>query len=305
MLRGKKLKTLLADIVLYLSRNGLLKWMPDERYLRIVYRLRMHKKLDLETPSTFSEKIQWLKLHDRREIYRDMVDKRTAKEYAAERIGAEYIIPTLAVWDSPEAIDLKGLPERFVLKVNHDSGGVVICRDKAGFDLDAAKKKLRTHFSNNGYWYGREWPYKDIRPCVLAEELLLDDASDQADRDLPDYKFYCFDGEPKYCQVICDRRQHETIDFFDMDWGHQEFVGLNAYPNEYSNAPRELPCPPCFDEMKRAAKILSRGMRFIRVDFYAVGGRMYFGEMTFYPASGLGTFTPEVWNRRLGDMIRL
>ena len=160
-----------ANALFYLSRNGYLKWMPDETYLKIVYRLKMHKKLDLNNPVTFTEKIQWLKLNDRKQQYCTMVDKYLVKEYVASIIGEQYIIPTLGVWDRPEEIDFSLLPNQFVLKVNHDSGGVVICKDKSTFDLEAAVKKLTSCFHNNGYWYGREWPYKNLKPKVIADRV--------------------------------------------------------------------------------------------------------------------------------------
>ena len=277
------------------------KIIPDELYLRIKFLKHCGKRLDLRNPKTFGEKIQWLKLYDRKSQYTRMVDKITAKEYAASIIGDEYIIPTIGVWDNASFIDWNSMPNQFVLKCNNNANGLVICKDKEKLDIQATIEYLNRALNRNGFWYGREWPYKNVKPRILAEIYMEDDSGS----DLRDYKFYCFNGEPKYCQVISDRSTNETIDFFDMDWVHQEFTGLGPRNNPYKNSKLLISRVKSLSEMISAATKLSEGMPFVRVDFYDVNGKMYFGELTFYPASGFGVFSPDEWNDILGNMIQL
>lgn len=274
----------------------------DATYLKICYRLRVHKRLNLENPQTFSEKMQWLKLYNRRPEYTRMVDKYEAKAYVSKIVGEKYVIPTIGIWDVPEEINWDELPEKFVLKTTHGGGnvGVVICRDKDTFDKSKALKKLKRSLKQDIYRELREWPYKNVRKRIIAEPLLED--SGVGISDLTDYKFYCFDGEPIYCQVIQDRNTTETIDFFDMEWNHQEFVGLNPTARPATLCPQK---PMRFNEMKSIAKNVSKNVPFVRVDLYEVRHRVYFGEITFYPASGLGVFTPDKYNEILGNMIAL
>lgn len=274
----------------------------DETYLKILYFLKRHRRLNLNNPKTFSEKIQWLKLYDRKREYTMMVDKYAVKEYVAGIIGHEYIIPTIGVWDRPEDIEWDKLPDKFVLKTTHGGGsvGVVICRDKKDFDKKRALNKLRKSLKQDIYMQLREWPYKDVKKRIIAEPLL--ENSIVSDLDLTDYKFYCFNGNPMYCQVIRDRHKKETIDFFDMDWNHQHFIGLNPLAVHSDGI---LSIPKGFVDMKRIAQQLSSGNTFSRIDLYEVNGRIYFGEITLYPASGLGKFTPDCYNRKLGEMINL
>lgn len=273
--------------------------IPDKIYLKIIYKRVLGKRLNLSNPQTFNEKIQWLKLYDRNPEYTTMVDKYEVKEYVADKIGEQYIIPTLGVWDRFDDIDFDKLPDQFVLKCTHDSGGLVICRDKAKLDKIEAKRKIEASLKRNYYYPGREWPYKNVNPRIIAEEYMKDSETDE----LKDYKFFCFNGEPVYCQVISDRSTNETIDFFDMDWKHQEFTGLALPHKLFSSHP--VPVPVTFYQMINTAKKLSEKIPFVRVDFYEVNNKMYFGEVTFYPASGFGVFTPEQWNISLGQMIQL
>ncbi len=286
-------------MVLPLSQNGFLKWIPDELFLKIAYWGEMDTKLNLKHPKTFSEKIQWLKLNDRKNRYISMVDKYLVKDIVADVIGKEYIIPTLCSWKSVKEIDFDSLPGSFVLKCNHDSGGVVICRDKSMFDTKAAITKLESHFRKNSYLSSREWPYKGIKKRIIAEELL----QDPENVDLIDYKFYCFGGEPKYCQVIKDRSTAETIDFYDLDWNLMPFTGLGLGngPDRGSYTSK----PENYNRMIEIAKILAQGTYFVRIDMYNISGKIYFGEFTLYPRSGFGKFFPEEWNLHLGNMIDL
>lgn len=279
---------------------GLFHWMSDKSFLRLAYRLNFGKKLDLKYPKSFSEKLQWLKLYDRRPEYVTMVDKYAVKDYVASIIGEEYIIPTLGVWDRPDDINFDSLPNQFVLKWNHDSKSVVICENKERFDRQKAIDKLRHGEKVNGYWYGREWPYKDVSPKIIAEKYLSQD--DSKLHDLTDYKFFCFNGVPKYIQVIQNRRFSETIDFFDTEWNRQEFIGLNLSAVPSSVLPSR---PHLLAEMIKVAKKLSVGLAFARIDLYETGEHIYFGEVTFYPASGFGAFTPPKWNIIIGDMLTL
>ena len=266
----------------------------DEKYLRAQYRLQVGEELDLDNPKNFAEKIQWLKIHDRKPEYNKLVDKYEAKLFAAKLIGEKYIVPTLGLWNNFDEINFDELPQRFVLKCTHDSGGVFIVEEKSNFNRDAAKKLLTRHLKRNLYRYGREWVYKDVPPRLIAEKFL--------ESDIRDYKFFCFGGKPEYCQVISDRHSGETIDFFDMNWTHQEFIGLNV---NVVNSAKPIDCPKNFELMKKFAGILAADSIFRRIDFYEVEGQLFFGEITFFPKSGFGKFKPDKWNKILGDMIKL
>ena len=281
-----------------MNKKGWLHWLSDKTFLRISYYLKFGRKLDLKNPKSFNEKLQWLKLYDRRPEYVTMVDKYAVKDYVANIIGAEFIIPTLGVWDRPDDIDFDSLPNQFVLKWNHDSKSVVICEDKKSFDRNKAIEKLRHGEKVNGYWYGREWPYKNVPPKIIAEKYLSQD--DPKLHDLTDYKFFCFNGEPKYIQVIQNRRKGGAIDFFDTEWNHQEFIGLNLAAVPSAVMPSR---PKAMDEMIKVAKKLSEGIAFSRIDLYETGEHVYFGEVTFYPASRFGEFKPEQWSSIIGEML--
>ena len=277
--------------------KGIKKAMPDKMYLNMMYRKKIGKKLNLKHPITFNEKLQWLKLYNRMPEYTTMVDKYEVKKYVAGIIGEEYIIPTLGIWDRVEDIDFDSLPNQFVQKCTHDSGGLVICKDKSMFDIPKAIDKLKQSLSRNFFWYGREWPYKNVKPRIIAEPLL----SGELDQ-LKDFKIYCFNGLPAYCQVIGNRTKDMTIDFFDLDWVHQPFIGLNPLSQ---NSKVEIPRPRYLDLMKEFAGILSKNTYFCRIDFYEINNKLYFGEITFYPLSGFGIFRPNEWNTIIGNLIEL
>ena len=263
----------------------------DDTYLRVRFRLLMGKRLNLKDPQTFSEKLQWLKLFNRRPEYTTMVDKYAVKEYVAGIIGEEYVIPTLGVWDRPDDIDWDKLPKRFVLKTTHGGGsnGVVICKDKDSIDKEAAVRVLKKNMKTSDWRIGMEWPYKNVPHRIIAEQY-IDPAPDM--KDLADYKWYCFNGKPMFCQVIQNRTTHETIDFFDTEWNHQEFVGLNsAYAGVYASQAAITPIRPIdLDKQVKIAKALSKGIPFSRIDLYSSNGRSYFGEITFFPMSGIWLF---------------
>ena len=279
----------------------LLRLLPDSLYISLLYKKNVGVWPNLYNPKTFTEKIQWLKLHNRKPEFSVMVDKLLVKDYVAKRIGEQYIIPTLATWNRVEDIDVSKLPNQFVLKWNHDSGSIVICKDKTKFNINEARLKLAPGQRRNGFWYGREWPYKNVKPVIIAEKYMEESTKPDVS-DLTDYKFYCFNGAPKYCQVIRDRRSNETIDFYDMDWNHMPFIGLTPHAR---NGLTPVPKPQNLDVMQRICSVLARGMSFVRIDLYEINGCEYFGEITFYPASGFGVFTPTEWDKHLGDLINL
>ena len=289
-----------GQMVLPLANLGLFKWMSDEAYLKLAYKGMYGKELNLKSPQLFTEKIQWLKLHDRKERYIRLVDKVQAKEYVKNMIDDSIIVPTLGVWDSCRDIPFEELPEQFVLKCNHDSGSVIVCKDKSKFDVQRARHQLNKSLKKDSFYYGREWPYKFIERKIIAEEFLTDNNTSQSE--LTDYKMYCFNGKPIFCQVISDRSTSEKIDFFDMDWKHQPFVGLTP---GVKNSDELIPRPKNFERMKSYSSSLSNDTYFCRVDFYEVNGELFFGEITFYPKAGFGVFTPDEWDYKLGQMIHL
>lgn len=271
------------------------RMLPDKLFLQLMYFHNFRKFLNLKNPKTFNEKLQWLKLHDRKPEYATMVDKYEAKQYIAEKIGSEYVIPTLGVWDRFDDIDFDSLPDQFVLKCTHDSGGLVIVRDKSKLDMETARKKIEASLQNNYYWHKREWPYKNVKPRIIAEQFLENPES----ADLFDYKFFCFHGEPKVMYISNDHGADPRTDFFDMEFQHLPIKARD--PN--------ADIPPCkpekFEEMKRLAEVLSKGMPHLRVDFYYVNGKVYLGELTFYHMSGFTEFTPPEWNMRMGEWLDL
>ena len=259
-----------------------LRILPDPIYLRLVYYKNLKKLPDLKHPKTLNEKLQWLKLHDRRKEYSRMVDKVEAKGYVASIIGEEYIIPTLGVWDNVDDIDFDRLPNQFVMKCNHDSHGVIICRDKEKLDIEATREFFRNRLKINGFWYGREWPYKNVKPKILAEEYISDSTDGN---DLNDYKFYCFGDYVDSVMVSIERATgNPKFYFFDRDWN------LKRYNKRGKEAPADfsIPQPPNTDQMFNIAETLSKAVNaaFLRVDLYNVNGKIYFGELTLYPASG-------------------
>ncbi len=272
-------------------------WLPDSIYLKILYYHYFKKKLDLDNPKTYNEKLQWLKLYNRNPLYTTLVDKYSVKEWVAEKIGEEHVIPTIAVYDNVDEIDFDALPDSFVLKTTHDCGGIIICKDKNKLDIEASKKLLKKAISHSYYRRMREWPYKNVKRRIIAENYMVDSNTS----DLKDYKFFCFDGNVEYLFVASERQsKSETkFDFFDSSFNHLPIV--NGHPN--STVPQEK--PKNFEQMLSLASILSKGMPHVRVDFYEVNGQVYFGEMTFFHYSGLVPFEPEEWDMIFGSKITL
>lgn len=259
----------------------------------------MGKKLNLKNPRTFTEKIQWLKLYNRKPEYTQMVDKAMVKDYVAAKIGNEYIIPTLAVWDKLEDIDLSKLPEKFVLKTTNGGGGggVAICRDKSNFNLAQVKNKFKTALNRNAYIGYKEWPYKNIKPRIIAEELI----ELQNGEELKDYKFFCFDGKVKFFKVDFGRFIEHHANYYDMDWNLLSYGEICFPPvKEHIETP-----PENFDEMIKIASKLSQGHSFLRIDLYNVKGKIYFGEMTFFPSSGFTPWINTNSDLEIGEMIKI
>lgn len=282
---------------LVLAGRGWEGHVPADKFLRRMYRICMHRELDLDSPKSYTEKLQWLKMYDHRPEYTSMVDKYTVKQYVAEKIGAEYVIPALAVWDRVQDIDFNSLPESFVLKTTHDSGGIVVCKSKKDLNFTAARKTLRSFYRRNYYNHNREWPYKNVPHRIIAEPYMEDSAT----KELRDYKFFTFGGVPKVLYIAQGRGSgNETrADFFDMDFNHLPFT----IDHDMASVPPEKPVN--FELMKELAAKLSEGTPQLRVDFYEVDGKVYFGEMTFFHCSGMEAFHPEEWDRIFGDWLVL
>lgn len=273
--------------------------MPDDEYIKRCYKARFGKNLAFESPQSYNEKLQWLKLYDRRPEYTVMVDKHLAKDYVAKIIGKEYIIPTLGVWDTPEEIDFGLLPDRFVLKCNHNSGlGMCICVDKSKLDILTVRKNLQNGLNENFFLKGREWPYKNVSRKILAEKYL----ENSEENGLTDYKIHCFNGIPKFVLVCQDRfvKSDLTEDFFTPEWEH-----MSVKRPQIPNAATLVAKPEKLDEMLLLAAKLSKDIPFLRVDFYVVEGRIYFSELTFFPASGFSPYDPPEWDDVFGSWLEL
>lgn len=270
--------------------------LPDRLYLKLKFPLMLGYGLNLRHPKTFNEKLQWMKLNDRNPLYTQLVDKAEVKGYVAARIGEEHVIPTLGVWNSASEIDFDALPDRFVLKCTHDSGSIEICRDKTVFDKDAACARLDEALGRNYYLVDREWPYKDVVPRIIAEEYV-----EGADNDIPDYKFFCFNGEPRFMFIATERfaKTETKFDFFDMEFNHLPFTSGHPWAAVTPSRPRN------FERMKEICRVLSKGMKQVRIDFYDVEGRILFGEFTFSHWGGMMRFEPREWDLKLGQMLNL
>ena len=290
-------------LFLTLGQKGFFNWMDDRRYIKIAYKIKTGHSLDLDNPQSFNEKIQWLKLNDRNPEHVLLVDKYEAKKIVAKRIGEEHVIPTLGVWSSYEDIDFSKLPDQFVLKCTHDSGGMIICRNKATMNHQKSKKKITRCLKQN-YFYGqREWAYKDVKPRIICEKYMEDSTAKQmGSKGLTDYKFFCFNGIPKFVYVSCGLENHDTaqISFLTMDWNFANFKR-----NDYQGLKYLPEKPSCFDQMTEYATVLSQDEKFVRVDFYEINQQVYFGEITYYPCSGFMPFDPPEYDILVGKMLVL
>jgi hypothetical protein len=284
-----------GHLFLALSARGFFNWMPDALYLKILFRLEMDRKLDLQNPQTFNEKIQWLKLYDRKPFYAQFVDKYEVRKFIAEKLGEEYLVPLLGMWDSVDDIDFEKLPNQFVLKCTHDSGSVVVCKDKSILDKKEAIRKLKKGMKRNYFWGGREWPYKDVKSRIIAEEFLIPENGIS----LNDYKFYSFNGDIKFLLVCSDREKgtHKK-NYFNID-----FKPLNIEQKNYAKS-LFLEKPQNLEKMLIFGKKLSCIAPFIRIDFYEHNEKVYFGELTFYPNSGLLDWSGDL-DLKFGEWLKL
>lgn len=271
-------------------------FLPDNLIIKAEFRNRMGYRMDLNHPVTFNEKLQWLKLYDRKEEYTRMVDKYEVKKYVSNIIGEQYIVPTLGLYERFNDIEFEKLPNKFVIKCTHDSGGLVICDDKNTFDLQAARKKINRCLSHNFYYKLREWPYKNVIPRIIIEKNLRD-----LDSDLKDYKFFVFNGRVECFKIDFDRFIKHGANYYDRNGKLLKFGEVVCPPN----FKKRLNMPKNLNLMISLAEKLAGNTAFIRVDFYDVKGKIYFGELTFYPAAGFGRFDPEDWDKKLGDLIKL
>ena len=301
-------KELFAKAIKYLSDSayrtriniglGIYDRMPDDDFLKMAFSANMEYSLDLENPRTFNEKLQWLKLYNRRPEYTMMVDKYRVRDYIKEKLGEEYLIPLIGVWDAPDDIDFDALPEKFVLKCNHNSGlGMCICSDKSKLDIKKVKQGLARGLKQDYYLTRREWPYKDVPRRIIAEQYMADGGNE-----LSDYKIHSFNGVPKVILVCRDRFASSglTEDFFTDTWEHLDIRRTNQ-----PNSTTEIEKPAELDEMLELSRVLSKDIPFVRTDFYVVNHKVYFGELTFFPASGLVGFVPSGWDETLGRWLKL
>jgi len=283
---NQKFKDIFADCTHFLS---------DEKYLRLIYRLKMHKKLNLKNPKTFNEKINWLKLNDRKDIYSLMVDKYDAKTFFEKYVSSEHIIKTIGIYDDFDKIDFKKLPQQFVIKTTHDSGSFFICKDKDNFDIEKCRKSLTKKMKKNLYWRTREWPYKNIKPRIIIEEYV----SLEGSKGCPEYKIFCSNGKAKLV-LVCRGEAHgdgRSNDFFDKDFNH---IPVDSAYKQYKGI---IEKPVYYNEILSVAEKLSQNIPILRVDFYCLESTYYIGETTFYHCGGLCRFTPDEYDLKFGELF--
>ena len=283
-------------IILYLMNKGHLRFLTDERYIRLRYYLEMGKKLNLINPQTFNEKLQWLKLHDKKDLYTTLVDKYEVKKYVKNIIGEEYIIPTICIYDKLEDINFDDLPNQFVMKCTHDSGGLLICKDKSKLNIKEAKKNINKFFKRKYFYIHREWPYKNIKPRILIEKYITNKKGV-----LDDFKLQTFNGKVAYSFVCTDRAKGKVkYTFFDKN---KKFIPVTqcGAPNDPQNAK----LPNNYKKFVELAELLAKDIPEVRMDFYNVDGKIYFGEFTFFDAAGFGAFDPPEWDYKFGSMLDL
>lgn len=278
--------------------NHLFDFMPDKAYLKRVCQVKLGYSPDLDNPQSFNEKTQFLKLYDRKNEYSKYVDKVEVKQIISKKFGEEYVIPTIGVWDNPEKIDFDALPDKFVLKCNHNSGrGMCICTDKANLKMNQVIKDLKKGLKENYYRSGREYPYKNVKRKVFAEEYIVD----ESEYELKDYKLFVFSGKVYCIEVDYDRFTNHHRNFYDVEWNYMPFTTL--YP---TNPDRIITKPSCLSEMIKMAEEISRMIGlppYVRVDLYVVKNRILFGEITFYHGGGTERFCPQEYDAILGNLI--
>ena len=277
-----------------------LKFLPDKPYLQLFYFATTGKFINFKNPKGFNEKLQWLKVNDKHSEYTKLVDKLAVREHIKEILGEEYLFPLLGQWESFDDIDFNALPEKFVLKCNHDSGSTKVIKNKSALtkaDFDEMRAFFNRRLKRDFFYAGREYPYKNLKPYIIAEQFMVDDSA--PDKSIEDYKFFCFNGEPKIMFVATDRNIDVKFDFFDMDFNHLDIENIHPQSG------KTIEKPALFEEMKAMAEKLAEGMKFVRIDLYEIEGKIYFGEFTFFHGGGFWLFNPPEWEKKLGDMITL
>jgi len=294
----KIVKKIIIHLIWRLQKINFFNSWSDEKYLKFIYKIRIGKKLNLNNPKTFNEKLQWLKIHDRNPEYTKMVDKYEAKKYVSEIIGKNYIIPTIGVYERFEDIKFEELPQKFVIKCTHNSGGVVVVNDKNCINRKKLQKKFKNLLKQNFFYVSREYPYKNVKPKIIIEENIQ---PENETSQINDYKLMCFNGKVK-CSFVCSNRNTTSglcVNFYDKNWNPMPFE------RHYKKNPIEIPKPNQYDKMVELAEKLSKNIPFVRVDFYIVKNKIFFGELTFYPGGGVEEFTPDVWDLKIGEWIDL
>ena len=296
----------MIDLKKILSRNlrskimYALSFLPDKLYLQLFYFSRTGKFIDFKHPKGFNEKLQWLKVNEKNPLYSKLVDKLAVREHISEILGEEYLFPLLGAWKSFDDIDFAALPEQFVLKCNHDSGSTKVIKNKSALtqaDFNEMKAFYDKRLKRDFFYAGREYPYKDLEPYIIAEKLMLDE--NHPEKSIEDYKFFCFNGRPVIMFVATDRNTDVKFDFFDMDFNHLDLVNIHPQSG------KKIPKPEMFDEMKKIAAKLSQGIKHVRIDLYELNGKIYFGEYTFFHGGGFVLMQPKKWEEKLGDLIKL
>lgn len=295
--KGWKFITNRSDRFSYLTMMGAYGKLSDEEWIKNKFLREYGREIDLENPQTFNEKLQWLKLYDHNPLYTTLVDKYAVREYVSDKIGEEYLIPLIGgPWNTADEIDFTSLPNEFVLKVTHDSGGVIICKDKRKFNTRKAKRILNRALKSNYYYRGREWPYKNVKPRIIAEKYMVDESQ----KELKDYKIFNFQGKPRVIEVDYDRFVNHKRNLYTTDWKYIDL--MLQYPTDPQH---KIERPKSLNRMLELAEILSKDMPHVRTDFYVIGEKIYFGEMTFYHGSGFEKFDPLEWNKTFGDWLVL
>lgn len=293
----KEVKFVVRRIYFFIIKRVNLKFISDEKYLKILYYMITNNRLNLENPKKFNEKIQWIKLYDRKEEYSSMTDKYEVKRLVEGKIGKQYVIPTYGIFNKFSEIDFEKLPERFVIKCTHSSGTVFICDDKKVLRKRKIKRKISKDLKKNYYYQFREWAYKNVKGRIIIEKNMCK----KGEKKLNDYKIYCFNGKPELVLVCSNRKnKKKNTDFFDLEWNK-----LDLTRSKSKNSIDKIPKPKCLHEMIDISKKLSEGTYFLRVDLYEIDEKVYFGELTFYPSSGFENFIPLEWNDILGEKLDL
>ncbi len=281
-------------MIIFLSQKRIIK-ISDEKHIRLMYKDKFNKSLNLDNPQTFNEKLQWIKLYDRKKIYCKMVDKYEVKKYVSNIIGKEYIIPNLGVYNNFEEINFDKLPNQFVIKCTHDSGGLVIVKDKSQFNINFARKKIKKCLKRNYYYSSREWPYKNVKPRIIIEPYL----EDKKYGELRDYKFFVFNNKHVLTLVCSNRAKDVKFTFFDKN---KNFINVKQCGCDNDSS---VELPKNYRKMVELAEILSKGTLEVRVDFYEINGRIYFSELTLFDSSGFGVFTPNSFDFELGQKLKI